>query len=91
MRNVSSITEIIGHTPMVEYPVANPNWQLFLKLEKCNPGQSMKDRMALSMVEAAERDGRLQAGGTIIESSSGNTGIFFRFIILSLQGFSYKI
>jgi len=74
MRNVSSITEIIGHTPMVEYPVSNPDWQLFLKLEKCNPGQSMKDRMALSMIEAAECDGRLKPGGTIIESSSGNTG-----------------
>jgi hypothetical protein len=74
MRKVNTITEIIGHTPMVEYPVSNPNWQLFLKLEKCNPGQSMKDRMALSMVEEAERSGALKPGGTIIESSSGNTG-----------------
>jgi len=88
MRNVSSITEIIGHTPMVEYPVANPNWQLFLKLEKCNPGQSMKDRMALSMIEAAERDGRLQPGGTIIESSSGNTGTGLALIAAS-KGYKF--
>lgn len=88
MRKVSSITEIIGHTPMVEYPVANPNWQLFLKLEKCNPGQSMKDRMALSMVEAAERDGKLKVGGTIIESSSGNTGTGLAMIAAS-KGYKF--
>lgn len=88
MRKVSSITEIIGHTPMVEYPVANPNWQLFLKLEKCNPGQSMKDRMALSMVEAAEKEGKLKPGGTIIESSSGNTGTGLAMIAAS-KGYKF--
>jgi len=88
MRNVTSITEIIGHTPMLEYPVANPNWQLFLKLEKCNPGQSMKDRMALSMVEAAERDGKLKPCGTIIESSSGNTGTGLAMIAAS-KGYKF--
>lgn len=88
MRNVSSITEIIGHTPMVEYPVANPDWQLYLKLEKCNPGQSMKDRMALSMIEAAERDGKLKSGGTIIESSSGNTGTGLAMIAAS-KGYKF--
>lgn len=73
---------------MVEYPVSNPNWQLFLKLEKCNPGQSMKDRMALSMIEAAERDGKLKPGGTIIESSSGNTGTGLALIAAS-KGYKF--
>ncbi|MDD5750983.1 MAG: cysteine synthase family protein [Candidatus Peribacteraceae bacterium] len=88
MKKASSITEIIGNTPVVEYPVSNPNWQLFLKLEKCNPGQSMKDRMAMSMIEAAERDGRLHPGGTIIESSSGNTGTGLAMIAAS-KGYKF--
>ncbi len=67
------ISEMIGDTPLLELPVRNPNAQLYLKMEKTNPGQSMKDRMALSMIEAAERSGRLSPGGTIVESSSGNT------------------
>jgi cystathionine beta-synthase len=49
--------------------------QLFLKLESQNPGGSIKDRIGLAMIEAAEADGRLQPGGTIIEATAGNTGI----------------
>lgn len=60
---------------MLLLPVRNPRWRLYLKLEKFNPGQSMKDRMARAMVEGAERRGLLRPGGTIIESSSGNTAI----------------
>lgn len=67
------VAEMIGDTPLLELPLRNPNAQLFLKMEKTNPGQSMKDRMALSMIEAAEKSGRLLPGGTIVESSSGNT------------------
>ncbi|MGX9725972.1 MAG: PLP-dependent cysteine synthase family protein [Candidatus Electronema sp. VV] len=68
------MSEIIGNTPMLEIPIKTENdWRLLLKLEKFNPGQSMKDRMALNMINQAENDGRLQSGGTIIESSSGNT------------------
>jgi cystathionine beta-synthase len=48
--------------------------QLFLKLENQNPGGSIKDRIGLSMIEAAERDGRLKPGGTIVEATAGNTG-----------------
>ncbi|MFH1284105.1 MAG: cysteine synthase family protein [Candidatus Peregrinibacteria bacterium] len=66
---------MIGGTPLLELPVRNPNWQLYLKMEKTNPGQSMKDRMALSMINGAEQRGNLKPGGTIIESSSGNTAI----------------
>lgn len=68
------ISEIIGSTPVLELPLRRSRWRLLLKLEKFNPGQSMKDRMALSMIADAERSGRLSAGGTIVESSSGNTG-----------------
>lgn len=71
----SNILEMIGNTPVIQLPLKNTGWNLYLKLEKFNPGQSMKDRMALSMVNAAEKDGRLRPGGTIIESSSGNTAI----------------
>ena len=48
---------------------------LFLKLESQNPGGSIKDRIGLSMIEAAERDGRLQPGGTVVEATAGNTGL----------------
>lgn len=69
------ISEMIGNTPLLRLPVPNDtNSELFLKLEKFNPGQSMKDRMALNMVITAENEGKLKTGGTIIESSSGNTG-----------------
>lgn len=69
------LTELIGIGPFMELPVANADARLFLKLEKLNPGGSMKDRMAVSMVNRAERLGLLPPGGTIVESSSGNTGI----------------
>lgn len=72
-RIAHKITDLIGETPVLEVPITNPNWHLLLKLEKSNPGQSMKDRMALSMIEDAERKGTLRPGGTIVESSSGNT------------------
>jgi cystathionine beta-synthase len=70
-----SIIEMIGKTPMIELPVKNTKWKFYLKMEKFNPGQSMKDRMALSMIIQAEKDGLLKPGGCIIESSSGNTAI----------------
>lgn len=68
------VTQLIGQTPVMSIEIPNRNTRLVLKLEKNNPGGSMKDRMARSMVVAALRDGRLTPGGTIIESSSGNTG-----------------
>lgn len=70
------ITELIGNTPLLDFPVASQGcWRLKLKMEKFNPGGSMKDRMAKNMILQAERDGKLLPGGTIIESSSGNTAI----------------
>lgn len=72
---VNKITDLIGNTPVLELKMKNNGWKIYLKLEKFNPGGSMKDRMAINMIEAAERDGLLKPGGTIIESSSGNTAI----------------
>ncbi|OSQ46931.1 MULTISPECIES: PLP-dependent cysteine synthase family protein [Alphaproteobacteria] len=71
----TKVTNLIGNTPLLELPVAAPNVRFLLKIEKNNPGGSMKDRMARSMVLAAIKEGRLCEGGTIVESSSGNTGI----------------
>lgn len=77
MRVAQSITELIGYTPLVKLNrVASDDIaDIYLKLEFFNPGSSVKDRIALSMIEAAERDGRLKEGDTIIEPTSGNTGI----------------
>lgn len=69
------ISDLIGNTPVLSIPIIDREAVLILKIEKNNPGGSMKDRMARSMVLAALEDGRLPAGGTIVESSSGNTGI----------------
>lgn len=78
MANVgNSITDLIGKTPIVKLNrTAGPNdADIYLKLEYFNPGSSVKDRIALAMIEAAERDGKLKEGDTIIEPTSGNTGI----------------
>src|SRR6266700_1065531 len=70
------ILSLIGDTPLVEITQLDTGpCQLFLKLENQNPGGSIKDRIALSMIEAAERDGKLEPGGTVIEATAGNTGI----------------
>ncbi len=71
------ILQLIGNTPVVRLRrvPAPGSATIWAKLEGFNPGGSVKDRIALSMVEAAERDGRLRPGGTIVEPTSGNTGI----------------
>ncbi|MDR3251607.1 MAG: cysteine synthase A [Tannerella sp.] len=73
------LTELIGNTPLLELSRYNSKKQLqsrlIAKLELLNPGGSVKDRIALSMIEAAEKDGLLKPGATIIEPTSGNTGI----------------
>ena len=73
---VGSALDLIGHTPMLElHGFDTGPCKLFLKLENTNPGGSIKDRIALTMIEAAEADGRLKPGGTIIEATAGNTGL----------------
>jgi cysteine synthase A len=73
----NSIVELIGQTPVVKlnHIVDENSADVYLKLEYMNPGSSVKDRIALAMVEAAEKSGQLKAGDTIIEPTSGNTGI----------------
>jgi cystathionine beta-synthase len=73
---VDSILDTVGDTPMVRLTRLEPELrcQLVAKVEVFNPGGSIKDRVALRMIEAAERDGRLKPGGTIVEPTSGNTG-----------------
>lgn len=71
----SSILETIGRTPHVRLARLFPDHEVWLKQERTNPGGSIKDRIALAMIEAAEKDGSLSPDGVIIEPTSGNTGI----------------
>ena len=71
----NSVIETIGNTPHVRVSRLFPDAEVWIKCERANPGGSIKDRIAAAMIEAAERDGQLQPGGTIIEPTSGNTGI----------------
>jgi cysteine synthase len=72
-----NICQVIGKTPVVRLNrMPQKGWaEMLVKLESFNPGGSVKDRIGLSMIEAAEREGRLKPGGTIVEPTSGNTGI----------------
>jgi cystathionine beta-synthase len=72
-----NILELIGHTPLVKINQLSPNPKVTIlaKLEYLNPGGSIKDRMALSLVENAEKNGLLKKNGTVVEATSGNTGI----------------
>jgi len=83
-----NIINLIGNTPIVKlHKVPGPDdAEVWAKLEGFNPGGSVKDRIALSMIETAENDGRLTPGGTIIEPTSGNTGIGLA-IIASVKGY----
>ncbi len=72
---VNDLTQLIGKTPMLEVQLENQVARLILKLEYFNPGGSVKDRIALAMIEDAEKRGVLKAGATIIEPTSGNTGV----------------
>ncbi|AQP53125.1 cysteine synthase A [Vagococcus penaei] len=76
MKKVQTITNLIGHTPLVAVKnTGDTSGTVYAKLEYFNPGGSVKDRIALAMVEKAEQEGLLKAGGTIVEPTSGNTGI----------------
>lgn len=70
-----SILATIGNTPHVRLSRLFPDHEVWVKCEKANPGGSIKDRIGLAMIEAAEADGSLKPGGTIVEPTSGNTGI----------------
>ena len=87
-----NVLDMIGNTPMVDVSVLspNPNVRIYGKLEGQNPFGSVKDRIAKSMIEHAEKDGSLVPGQTIIEPSSGNTGIALA-AIAGMRGYPIKI
>jgi len=87
-----SVLDLVGNTPLVEISKLSPNpaVQIFAKLEGQNPTGSVKDRIAKFMIEAAEADGLLQPGQTILEPTSGNTGIALA-LIATLRGYDLKV
>ncbi len=87
-----NIVESIGNTPLVELPrlSPNPDVRIYAKLEGHNPTGSVKDRVAKSMIEAAEADGLILPGQTILEPTSGNTGIALA-MICSRKGYKLKV
>jgi len=88
----ASILDLIGRTPMVEIRRLNPNprVKILAKLEGFNPTGSIKDRIALKMIEQAEREGALSPGKTILEPTSGNTGIALA-MIAAVKGYALMI
>ena len=88
----SSVLDMIGNTPVVDVSVLSPNpaVRIYAKMEMQNPFGSVKDRVAKAMIESAERDGLLRPGQTILEPSSGNTGIALA-AIAQLKGYPIKI
>ncbi len=92
MTAYESVLDLIGHTPLVEVSQLSPNphVRIYAKLEGQNPGGSVKDRVALAMVEEAEKEGILRPGATLIEPSSGNTGIGLA-MVAKVKGYGLKI
>jgi [CysO sulfur-carrier protein]-thiocarboxylate-dependent cysteine synthase len=89
---LESVLDLIGGTPLVGVHGLSPNpgVRLYAKLEGTNPGGSVKDRIAKAMVEAAEREGRLRPGDTILEPSSGNTGIGLA-LVCRVKGYKLRV
>ena len=92
MNNASSVLDAVGNTPIVQLRKIVPKGssRIFAKLEFTNPTGSMKDRVAKAMVEAAERDGRLKPGGTVVEYTAGTTGISLA-IVCAAKGYNLKV
>ncbi len=86
----NNILETIGNTPHVRLSKLFPDQEVWIKLEKQNPGGSIKDRIALAMIEEAEKEGLLKPGGVIIEPSSGNTGVGVSFVGL-MKGYKVMV
>ena len=87
-----NLIELVGQTPMVQLNVITKKFpgEYFAKLEMFNPGQSQKDRIALHIVENAEKKGILKPGSTIVETTSGNTG-FSLAMIAMVKGYKCKL
>ncbi len=91
-KTVNSVVDLIGNTPLIRLKVASEatGCEIYGKAEFLNPGQSIKDRAALWIIRAAEADGSLKPGGTIVEGTAGNTGIGLAFVANAL-GYKTKI
>ena len=88
---VDSVLDLVGNTPMLKtHSIDTGLCELFLKLESQNPGQSIKDRIAITMIEKAEREGHLKEGIRIIEATAGNTGIALA-LIASQKGYEITV
>ena len=92
MAPLASVLDLIGNTPMVEVSALSPNpaVKILVKLEGQNPGGSVKDRIAVAMIEEAEKEGRLEPGSVLLEPSSGNTGIGMA-LVARLKGYRLKV
>ena len=79
----NNILETIGNTPLIRLNKITKDFpcQVLAKVDYFNPGNSIKDRMALKMVEVAEQEGKLKPGGTIVEGTCGNTGMVWRWLL----------
>ncbi|MEQ9491677.1 MAG: cystathionine beta-synthase [Alphaproteobacteria bacterium] len=87
MTIATNVLDLIGNTPMVRVNGLDTGpCELYLKLESQNPGGSIKDRIGLSMIEAAEKDGSLKPGGTIVEATAGNTGLGLA-LVAAMKGY----
>lgn len=91
MKSTDPVLALIGNTPVVRLQnIDTGPCELYVKLESQNPGGSIKDRIALTMIEAAERSGLLRAGGTIIEATAGNTGLGLALVAVR-KGYRIKL
>lgn len=86
----TSMDQLVGGTPILKLRTSETDADVYVKLEYFNPGGSVKDRISLAMIEAAERDGKLQPGMTLIEATSGNTGIGMA-LIGAAKGYSVTL
>ena len=91
MKEISSLIDLIGNTPLVQVKSFDTgSCNLFLKMENMNPGSSIKDRVALKIIEDAEKSGELNRGSTIVEATAGNTGLGLA-LIAKLKGYKAKV
>ena len=88
MKDIKSLVDLIGNTPIVQAKnIDAGKCNLFLKMENMNPGSSIKDRVALQIINDAEKNGDLVKGSTVVEATAGNTGLGLALIAL-LKGLS---